>query len=180
MPARLPGAPAGDPAPHRRWAPVAPRVCVRSDRAARWPASCDPPPPRPPRGALRRLEQVRCQMPWCIWNTAAPRDAAHVDDERLPAAFDDVDAEEVDAEGPAAAQGDVAQLGGGRERLSAPFLVGPCGEHLLHPEQLAPDDVDLAVTTLGRVVALGEHRVAAVTHRRELGDAADYAYADAV
>src|SRR5439155_7301958 len=127
-----------------------------------------------PGGALRSPVEVLRQNPRRVRDTLEAGNAADVHDVRRPFAFDDVDAVQVDAERPTAAQGDVAQLRREREGLAVFLRFGPAGEDLLHPEQPATDRVDLAIAALRRVVALGEHgRVAVVRHLRQLGRAAD-------
>src|SRR6266516_1925856 len=87
-----------------------------------------------PGGALRRSVEVLRQNPRRVRDTPEPGHAAHVHDVRLPFAFDDVDAVQVDAERPTAAQGDVAQLGREREGFPLFLRFGPEGKDLLHPE----------------------------------------------
>src|SRR5207253_7871165 len=69
-------------------------------------------------GALRSLIQVPRHSSDPVWDASETRKAVHVDDVRSPVAFDDVHAEEIDAEGLAAAQDDPTQLRRGRERLA--------------------------------------------------------------
>src|SRR2546422_771969 len=127
--------PAG--APERRTArpPQAPAARRGSEpvvRAARWSRSRDARSclgsghrqPLSPGGALRRRQQVRGEQLRRVRDAAAPRDAAHIHDVRLPFALDDVDAVEVDAESPAAAPRDLAQLRTGCERLPATYVAG--------------------------------------------------------
>src|SRR5438034_6303256 len=116
-----------------------------------------------------------------------PRDAAHVHHVRGSVAFDDVDTVEVDAEGLPAAPDDLAQLRRGRERLSMLLIFGPAGEDLLHAEDAPADRIHLPVAALRRVIALGEHGIAAVPlpallvrHVRQLSGALDGAAAVAV
>src|SRR5439155_17337414 len=110
-----------------------------------------------PHGALRRSVEVLRQNLRRVRDTLEPGDAAHVHDVRLPFAFDDVDAVQIDAERSTAAHGDVAELR--REREGLPSLLGfrSRGKDLLDPEQPATDRVDLAIAALRRVIALGEH-----------------------
>ncbi len=115
-----------------------------------------------------------------VRDAAAPRDAAHVHDVGLPLALDDVDAVEVDAEGPAAAPRDVAELRAGCERLPAAILLRSRRKHLLDAEQPLADHVDLPVPPLGRVVALREDRVSAGRHRGQFRDALDHPHADPI
>src|SRR5437867_5626145 len=100
-------------------------------------------------------------MPRRVRDASASRDAAHVHDVGLPLALDDVDAVEVDAEGPAAAPRDVAELRAGCKGLPALVLFGLGWKHLLHAEQPLPDHVDLPVAALGWVVALRQDRISA-------------------
>src|SRR5438105_1955626 len=123
-------------------------------------------------GGARRREQVRGEPLRRVRDASAPRDAAHVHDVRLPVALDDVDAVEIDAEGPAAALRDVAQLLRRREWLPVFLVLGPRRKDLLDTEQPAADRVDLPVPALGRVVALGEDRLPADRYSREVGDTA--------
>src|SRR5256714_15628539 len=85
-----------------------------------------------------------------VRDASAPRDAAHVYHVRLPAAFDDVDAVEIDAERPAAAPRDVAQLLRRRERLAVFFVLGLRRKDLLDAEQPAANGVDFPVPALRR------------------------------
>src|SRR5205807_7876632 len=96
------------------------------------------------------------------------------DDVRLSPMFDDVDAVEVDSECPAAPQNHVAQIGRERERLPQFFFFGLAGKDLLDGEQSIADYVDLAIAAIRRMVALGEHRLAAlVRYFFELRPASD-------
>src|SRR5207253_10381828 len=113
-------------------------------------------------------------------DAAASRDAAHVHDVGLPLALDDVDAVEVDAEGPAAAPRDFAELRTGCERLPAPILLGLRRKHLLDAEQPLAYHVDLPVAALGRMVALREHRVSAGRQRGQFRAALDHPHADPI
>src|SRR3989441_5368111 len=103
------------------------------------------------------------------------RDAADVDDTRLPFALDDVDAVEVDPERPAAPQGDLAQFRRQRERFPVFLVLGPRGKDLFDAEEPAADRVDLPVAVLKPVVAPGDDGLLAGRHVAELGDAPDNA-----
>src|SRR2546426_6323951 len=88
--------------------------------------------------ALRRGVDVAREQSRCIRNTLVSGDARHVHDVWPPLALDDVDAVQVDAEGPAAAQREVAQLRGWCEGLSLLLGCGAGWEDLLDPKTWSP------------------------------------------
>src|SRR5207248_8542617 len=106
--------------------------------------------------------QVLREPPRRVRHSLESRNAAHIHDVRLPAAFDHVDAIEVDAKCAAAPQDDLAEIGGRREQLSQLFFFGPARKGLLDREDSTTDDVDLAIAAIGWMIALGEHRLAAL------------------
>src|SRR5438552_6543123 len=127
-------------------------------------------------GALRRGVEVPRQEPGRIRYALVPGDAVHVHDIRVPVALDHVHSVKVDVERPAAALGDVAQLRRKCEGLTQFLYFGPARKHLLDPEQLLADRVDLVIAPLGRVVALGEGGLATPMHTREFGWGAEDGY----
>src|SRR5207302_100330 len=160
-------------------APFSLRRSRQESRAALAETECRQPALRDEAGgARRRRQQVRGEQLRRVRDAAAPRDAAHIHDVRLPFALDDVDAVEVDAEGPAAAPRDLAQLRTGCERLPASVLLGPDGKDLFDAEQASTYHVDLPVAALGRVIALREDRVSAGPHGLQFGDGADDSHTD--
>src|SRR5439155_1442050 len=62
------------------------------------------------------------------------------------------------------------------EGLTQFLYFGPARKHLLDPEQLLADRVDLVIAPLGRVVALGEGGLATPIHTREFGGGPDDDY----
>src|SRR5206468_5507843 len=130
---------------------------------ARWGPSFD--------GALRRVVKVARQEKRCIRDPLVPRDTVHVHDVRLPVALDHVHAIKVDLESPAASPGDIAQLRREYEGLAQLLFLGPAWKHLLDPEELPADRVDLAIAALGGMVTLGEDAVATQPHLGEFGAA---------
>src|SRR5207249_5184747 len=128
---------------------------------ARWGPSFD--------SALRRVVKVTRQEKGRIRDALVPGDTVHVHDVGLPVALDHVHAIKVDLERPAASPGDIAKLRCECEGLAKLLLLGPAWKHLLDPEELPADHVDLAIATLGRMVTLGEDGVATQLHLGEFG-----------
>src|SRR5258707_13535920 len=89
-------------------------------------------------GTFRSFIKVLCQMQRSVRNTLESGHGRHVDDVRLSLALDDVDAIEVDAERPATAQGDLAQLRRRREGFPVSCLLGQGGKRLLGRKKPAP------------------------------------------
>src|SRR5438093_2258186 len=132
---------------------------------ARWGPSFD--------GALRRVVKVARQEKGSIRDPLVPGDTVHVHGVRLPVALDYVHAIKVDLEGPAASAGDIAQLRRKCEGLAQLLFLGPAWKHLLDPEELPADRVDLAIPALGGLVTLGEDGVATQLHLGEFGGSPD-------
>src|SRR3989440_12685714 len=128
---------------------------------ARWGPSFD--------GALRRVVKVARQEKGRIRDALVPGDTVHVHDVRLPVALDHVHAIKVDLERPAASPGDIDQLRRECEGFAQLLFLGPAWKHLLDPEELPADYVDLAIAVLGGMVTLGEDGVATQLHLGELG-----------
>src|SRR5205809_1137956 len=124
-------------------------------------------------GALRRVVKVARHEKGCIRDPLVPGDTVHVHDVRLPVALDHVHAIKVDLESPAASPGDIAQLRRKCEGLAQLLLLGPAWKHLLDPEELPADHVDLAIVALGGMVTLGEDGVTTQLHLREFGGSPD-------
>src|SRR5438132_7292870 len=137
---------------------------------ARWGPSFD--------GALRRVVKVARQEKGRIRDALVPGDTVHVHDVRLPVALDHVHAIKVDLERPAASPGDIDQLRRECEGFAQLLFLGPAWKHLLDPEELPADYVDLAIAALGWMVTLGEDGVATQLHLGELdGSPDDFAFA---
>src|SRR5947208_12397732 len=132
---------------------------------ARWGPSFDV--------ALRRVVDVARHEKVRIRDALVPRDTVHVHDVRLPVALDHVHAIKVDLERPAASPGDIAQLRRKREGLTQLLFLGPAWKHLLDPEDLLADHVDLAIAALGWMVTLGEDGVATQLHLGEFDGSPD-------
>src|SRR3989442_10716226 len=132
---------------------------------ARWGGSFD--------GALRRVEKVARQEKGRIRDALVPGDTVHVHDVRLPVALDHVHAIKVDLERPAASPGDINQLRRECEGFAQLLFLGPAWKHLLDPEELPADYVDLAIAVLGGMVTLGEDGVATQLHLGEFGGGPD-------
>src|SRR5213596_1145525 len=132
---------------------------------ARWGPSFD--------GALRHVVKVARQEKRRIRDALVPGHTVHVHDVRLPVALDHVHAIKVDLERTAASPGDTAQLRRKCEGLAQLLFLGPAWKHLLDPEELPADHVDLAIATLGRIVTLGEDGVATHLHLGEFGGSPD-------
>src|SRR5437660_11039184 len=126
---------------------------------ARWGPSFD--------GALRRVVKVARQEKGRIRDPFVPGDTVHVHDVRLPVALDHVHAIKVDLERPAASPGDIAKLRRECEGLAQLLFLGPAWKHLLDPEELLADYIDLAIAALGWMVTLGEDGVATQLHLGE-------------
>src|SRR5881296_3650364 len=124
-------------------------------------------------GALRRVVKVARQERGRIRDALVPRDTVHVHDVRLPFALDHVHAIKVDRERPAASPGDIAQLRRKCEGLAQLLFLGPAWKHLLDPEELPADRVDLAIAALRGMVALGEDGIATQLHLGEFGGSPD-------
>src|SRR5437667_11280110 len=124
-----------------------------SSAPARWGPSFN--------SALRRVVNIARQEKGRIRDALVPGDTVHVHDVRLPVALDHVHAVKVDLEGPAASPGDIAQLRRKCEGLAQLLFLGPAWKHLLDPEELPADRVDLAIAALGGIVTLGEDGVTA-------------------
>src|SRR5207247_8002474 len=86
-----------------------------------------------------------------------------------PVALDHVHAIKVDLESPAASPGDIAQFRRKCEGLAQLLFLGPAWKHLLDPEELPADHVDLAIAALGGKVTLGEDGVTTQLHLGEFG-----------
>src|SRR5207249_9166922 len=114
--------------------------------------------------ALRRVVKVARQETGRIRDALVPGNTVHVHDVRLPVALDHVHAIKVDLESPAASPGDIAQLRRKCEGLAQLLFLGPAWKHLLDPEELPPNRVDLAIAALGGMVTLGEGGVATQRH----------------
>src|SRR5438876_7967631 len=132
---------------------------------ARWGPSFD--------GALRRIVKVARQEKGRIRDALVPGDTVHVHDVRLPVALDHVHAIKVDLERPAASPGDIAQLRRECEGFAQLLFLGPPWKHLLDPEELPADHVDLAIAALGWMVTLGEDGVATQLHLGECDGSPD-------
>src|SRR5438874_11784042 len=126
---------------------------------ARWGPSFD--------GALRRVVKVPRKKNRRIRDALVPVDTVHVHDVRLPVALDHVHAIKVDLERPAASPGDIDQLRRECEGFAQLLFLGPAWKHLLDPEELPADYVDLAIAVLGGMVTLGEDGVATELHLGE-------------
>src|SRR5437867_4858295 len=124
-------------------------------------------------GPLRRVVKVARQEKGCIRDPLVPGDSVHAHGECLPVALHIVHAMKVDLERPAASPGDIAKLRCECEGLAKLRLLGPAWKHLLDPEELPADHVDLAIATLGRMVTLGEDGVATHLHLGEFGGSPD-------
>src|SRR5213080_1864836 len=124
-------------------------------------------------GALRRVVKVTRQEKGRIRDALVPGDTVHVYDVRLPVALDHVHAIKVDLERPAASPGDIAELRRECEGLTQFLFLGPAWKHLLDPEDLLADHVDLAITALGGMVTLGEDGVATQLHLGEFSGSSD-------
>src|SRR6266704_2893715 len=120
---------------------------------ARWGPSFD--------GALRRVVKVARQEKRRIRDALVPGDTVHVH------------AIKVDLERPAASPGDIGQLRRECEGLAQLLFLGPAWKHLLDPEELPADHVDLAIAALGGMVTLGEDGVATQLHLGEFGGRPD-------
>src|SRR3989442_11907530 len=118
-------------------------------------------------GALRRVVKVARQEKGRIRDALVPGDTVHVHDVRLPVALDNVHAIKVDLERPAASPGDISQLRRECEGFAQLLFLGPAWKHLLDPEKLPSDYVDLAIAALGGMVTLGEDGVATQLHLGE-------------
>src|SRR2546427_9977960 len=108
-------------------------------------------------GALRRVVKVARQEKGRIRDALVPGDTVHVHDVRLPVALDNVHAIKVDLECPAASPGDIAQLRRECEGLAQLLFLGPAWKHLLDPEELPADRVDLAIAALGATATVVEY-----------------------
>src|SRR3989442_4770103 len=123
--------------------------------------------------ALRRVVKVARQEKGRIRDALVPGDTVHVHDVRLPVALDHVHAIKVDPERPAASPGDIAQLWRECEGLAQLLFLGPAWKHLLDPEELPADHIDLAIAALGWMVTLGEDGVATQLHLSEFDGSPD-------
>src|SRR5438128_11016497 len=132
---------------------------------ARWGPSFD--------GALGGVVKVARQEKGRIRDPLVPGDTVHVHDVRLPVALDHVHAIKVDLERPAASPGDIAKLRCECEGFAQLLFLGPAWKHLLDPEELPADHVDLAIAVLGWMVTLGEDGVATQLHLGEFGGCPD-------
>src|SRR3989442_4001362 len=101
-------------------------------------------------GTFRGVIKVLCQMQRSVRNTLESGHGRDVDDVRLSLALDDIDAIEVDAERPATAQGDLAQLRRRREGFPGFFLLGQGGENIPYSKKPAPHRAQLSVAALRR------------------------------
>src|SRR5437867_11699793 len=124
-------------------------------------------------GALRRVVKVARQETRRIRDAVVPGNTVHVHDVRLPVALDHVHAIKVDLESPAASPGDIAQLRRKCEGLAQLLFLAPAWKHLLDPEELPANHVDLAIAALGRMVTLGEDGVTTQLHLGEFGESPD-------
>src|SRR3989454_8298789 len=124
-------------------------------------------------GALRRVVKVARQEKGRIRDALVPGDTVHVHDVRLPVALDHVHAIKVDPDRPAASPGDIAQLWRECEGLAQLLFLGPAWKHLLDPEELPADHIDLAIAALRGMVTLGEDGVATKLHLGEFGGSPD-------
>src|SRR5437016_8625834 len=124
-------------------------------------------------GALRRVVKVARWDNGRIPDPLVPGDTVNVHDVRLPVALDHVHAIKVDLERPAASPGDIAKLRRECEGLAQLLFLGPAWKHLLDPEELPADHVDLAIAALGWMVTLGEDGVATQLHLGEFDGSPD-------
>src|SRR5437667_10882746 len=136
-----------------------------SSAPARWGPSFN--------SALRRVVKVARQGKGRIRDALVPGDTVHVHDVRLPVALDHVHAIKVDLERPAASPGDINQLRRECEGFAQLLFLGPAWKHLLNPEELPADYVDLAIAVLGWMVTLGEDGAATQLHLGEFGGCRD-------